>query len=290
MGTTAQKLEYLHETKQAIKQALVNKGATVADSDSFRSYATKIDNLNVAPSGWTALPKKTDLDNNTFLYDMDDFSWGAMLYLKALEGTSNMYASWKGTSKSFSFRLDGVQQNCSAKLVSSNYNGTEGLVFLVTGLSEKYSMFPTTDTSGGWASSALRKKLREEILPQLPEDLQEVLQTNQMPYATGGDWILNVASTANTKYCSDVLFVPSLGELNGNCNFSHNGVDYTFMFSEGTQFQWFAENAEDVAPTENTLTRTCTDSNTCAYLAENSTTANCVLSDAKMAVAFCFVI
>ena len=36
------KLNYLLETKQAIKQALIDKGQEVADTDTFRSYADKI--------------------------------------------------------------------------------------------------------------------------------------------------------------------------------------------------------------------------------------------------------
>lgn len=39
---TADKLNKLLETKQAIKQAIINKGVAVADTDTFASYATKI--------------------------------------------------------------------------------------------------------------------------------------------------------------------------------------------------------------------------------------------------------
>ena len=42
MGTIADKLAYLNETKANIKQALINKGVNVADTDTFRSYAEKI--------------------------------------------------------------------------------------------------------------------------------------------------------------------------------------------------------------------------------------------------------
>lgn len=40
--TTQNKLEYLKDTKTAIKNALIEKGQTVEDSDTFRSYAEKI--------------------------------------------------------------------------------------------------------------------------------------------------------------------------------------------------------------------------------------------------------
>ena len=42
MGTIADKLTYLSATKTAIKSAIVNKGVSVADTDTFRSYADKI--------------------------------------------------------------------------------------------------------------------------------------------------------------------------------------------------------------------------------------------------------
>ena len=48
MGTIADKLTYLDGTKVAIKDAIVLKGGTVAEGDTFRSYADKIAAL---PSG-----------------------------------------------------------------------------------------------------------------------------------------------------------------------------------------------------------------------------------------------
>ena len=42
MGSIADKLQYLLETKNAIKNALIAKGVQVSDTDTFRSYADKI--------------------------------------------------------------------------------------------------------------------------------------------------------------------------------------------------------------------------------------------------------
>ncbi len=42
------KLQRLKNTKNAIKQALINKGVEVSDDDSFESYADKIDSLKVS--------------------------------------------------------------------------------------------------------------------------------------------------------------------------------------------------------------------------------------------------
>ena len=46
MGTLAGKLNYLKQTKDLIKQAIISKGVGISDSDSFRSYAQKINNIN----------------------------------------------------------------------------------------------------------------------------------------------------------------------------------------------------------------------------------------------------
>ena len=41
-----EQLDILEETKSQIKQAIINKGQSISESDSFRSYATKIENIS----------------------------------------------------------------------------------------------------------------------------------------------------------------------------------------------------------------------------------------------------
>lgn len=48
MGSIADKLQYLLETKNAIKNALIAKGVQVSDTDTFRSYADKIASIGGA--------------------------------------------------------------------------------------------------------------------------------------------------------------------------------------------------------------------------------------------------
>lgn len=45
MGTTADKLNKLKATKEAIRTAINNKGGTLTETDTFASYATAIDNI-----------------------------------------------------------------------------------------------------------------------------------------------------------------------------------------------------------------------------------------------------
>ena len=55
MGTVADKLNYLKETKIAIKNALIEKGVEVADSDTFRSYAQKVADIPIGGADIDAL-------------------------------------------------------------------------------------------------------------------------------------------------------------------------------------------------------------------------------------------
>ena len=51
MGTTADKLNKILETKKAIRTAINNKGGTLTETDTFASYATAIDNIKSGGSG-----------------------------------------------------------------------------------------------------------------------------------------------------------------------------------------------------------------------------------------------
>lgn len=61
MGTIADKLEYLNDTKTEIKEAIVNKGQSIADTDTFRSYADKINKIVVSKTQ----SKSKEITSNT---------------------------------------------------------------------------------------------------------------------------------------------------------------------------------------------------------------------------------
>ena len=50
MGTTSEKLQKILTTKENIKQAIINKGVNVSDSDTFASYASKISQIEAGES------------------------------------------------------------------------------------------------------------------------------------------------------------------------------------------------------------------------------------------------
>ena len=67
MGTVAEKLTYLGETKTAIKNAISSKGVSISDSDTFRSYADKIGQI----SGGSAPATKFGVSIDNLLGSVD---------------------------------------------------------------------------------------------------------------------------------------------------------------------------------------------------------------------------
>ena len=51
MGTLADKLQYLKDTKDAIMNAIIEKGVEITSSDTFRSYADKIKSIVAGGGG-----------------------------------------------------------------------------------------------------------------------------------------------------------------------------------------------------------------------------------------------
>jgi hypothetical protein len=71
MGTVADKLSYLNDTKTAIKDAIVAKGVDVADTDTFRSYATKIGEIQAGGGGAPATKFGVSIDDFIGSVDAD---------------------------------------------------------------------------------------------------------------------------------------------------------------------------------------------------------------------------
>ena len=73
-NTIADKLTYLNGTKDAIKQAIIGKGIDVTDTDTFRSYASKIEAIQAGGGGGTgSLVTGTKLAYSTFSTIPDEY-------------------------------------------------------------------------------------------------------------------------------------------------------------------------------------------------------------------------
>lgn len=65
MSEYVEKLDYLEETKALIREAIVEKGVDVSESDSFRSYAEKIEEITTG-GGSGEIPRGTPLTRDDF--------------------------------------------------------------------------------------------------------------------------------------------------------------------------------------------------------------------------------
>ena len=64
MSTTVDKLNYLNDTKSAIREAIENRGVSVLNSDTFRSYAEKIESISSETSTCKVVDTFTGINNN----------------------------------------------------------------------------------------------------------------------------------------------------------------------------------------------------------------------------------
>lgn len=64
----ATKLNYLNETKESIKNAIIEKGVEVSDSDTFRDYATKI--ADISSGGGAKSEIRHFFDGTNTLYNI----------------------------------------------------------------------------------------------------------------------------------------------------------------------------------------------------------------------------
>ena len=75
------KLNYLIDTKELIRTAIRNKGVQVLSSDTFRSYANKIDSINTIPGDGNITP--TDVAYGKYGYANNSTVYGNVTTIEA---------------------------------------------------------------------------------------------------------------------------------------------------------------------------------------------------------------
>ena len=90
------KLTYLEQTKEGIKQAIINKGVNVSDSDTFRSYIDKIDSITTGGGSGSDCNVSTCWDSLGY-NDVPQYLDDAVTYGAQIKDT------WDASSTSFNF-------------------------------------------------------------------------------------------------------------------------------------------------------------------------------------------
>lgn len=148
MGTITDKLDYLEETKTAIKNAITAKGVSVSDTDTFRSYANKIDSIDT--SHYTAVPvlgSSDSISNTSVATD------NAATYLNIIEnGAKSGGIQIKGLDATVVSALNGVltikSANTKVTSASNHYNP-------LTDSSSALNKDASSTTSATWGTTSL---------------------------------------------------------------------------------------------------------------------------------------
>lgn len=104
VDTINDKLQYLEQTKQLIKQAIISKGVNVSDQDTFRSYVNKIEAIEQGsgiilynrPIG--VIPYLESLTDKGFNISCNKNEHAKYPFVNAFKGLSNTFASFTGVS------------------------------------------------------------------------------------------------------------------------------------------------------------------------------------------------
>lgn len=120
MSDIATKLAYLNETKSLIKQAIINKGVSISDTDTFRSYADKISSItNTIPS-----PVATDdVCRKNLCYWMDAIEHSGVI---DIDGTVNTNSWWSKIGFNYFTPYNGsatTPWNNDSVTLNSSYHG-----------------------------------------------------------------------------------------------------------------------------------------------------------------------
>lgn len=156
MGTIADKLTYLQETKTAIKTAIENKGVSISDEDSFRSYSEKIDSITTGEGADLGI----ELDN-TKTRPIYNYNYMSYFITKVKEIPEQILAqpSWANLFAGFYYLTE----------VPSNLDTSE--VTNMTGMfKDCYNLenFPVLDTSDVTDMTGLFQNCKKlTIVPQL---------------------------------------------------------------------------------------------------------------------------
>lgn len=121
----------------------------------------------------------------------------------------------------FAFQLIGIGHDTLAS------GGTSKLLtFQSVDIVCGHNMNSSNITSGGWASSAMRTFMNDDLLSKFPQYVQDVIVEVKKPYC----------ATANgaTQYSNDRLFIASEKEIFGKSSYGNDGTQYEYWSINNT--------------------------------------------------------
>ena len=154
MGTVANKLKYLNETKQQLKDTINYAGGDVDSSTAFRAYPEKLyDNYNnILMNGtddlFNAMPKRTDLIENTSFTINNTIESAMKISLKPSEIIQDQFLP-EGYTQVDYIQADG-NQYIDTGVIGTNDHGVE-IEYAITQISSSTSarIFGTRNDAGG---------------------------------------------------------------------------------------------------------------------------------------------
>ena len=103
---------------------------------------------------------------------------------------------------------------------------TSKISWVCKSILDTHNMNPTSDTTGGWASSNMRTWLRETIYPMIDSTIRNRIVAVTKNYYD--------AKTSSRLTISDTVWIPSEYEIFGTTSYENSGTLYTGVFTDAT--------------------------------------------------------
>ena len=103
---------------------------------------------------------------------------------------------------------------------------TSKISWVCKSIFDAHNMNPTSDTTGGWASSNMRTWLRETIYPMIDSTIRNRIVAVTKNYYD--------AKTSSRLTISDTVWIPSEYEIFGTTSYENSGTLYTGVFTDAT--------------------------------------------------------
>lgn len=170
MGTISNKIEYLEGTKDAIRTAIESKGITVSDTDTFRSYATKIGQID----GGSSLTFDAIYPVGSIYMSVSTTS-PSVLFGGTWEAVEGKFLL--GTSKSYSLNSEGGEASHTLTLdeLPNIESGT-------LQISSSAGSTPVTAPTGSAEDNVTVYELGGEMQPRWGSNLKVTIQGKDQPH------------------------------------------------------------------------------------------------------------